>query len=273
MIVSHIEGGDCSQILFVARAYYLSKLGYNVKFETHWYKTFNEQQTNKNYIRELSFHKLFPSYPFQIATDEEIIEAKKNIKRCNDIHENDYKNQYIYINDQENRGITGFNITYVNVFIKNVLRLYMNPILNTQSNSILQTIINDKHSVAFHVRRGDVSSLFYQGNPVTKDYILKIIYFLYSKNKNITIYFFSDDPTWIKQNITLPCKYIIVENTVENGYIDLFLMTKCRIICSTQGYRSYFAYLLSYYSYIIPYRENETRSFDNILIYPALTTI
>lgn len=268
MIVSHIEGGDASQINFVCRAFYLNKLGYNVKYETEWYKAQHEHQTETNCIRLLSFDKLFPSYPFILTSEEEITEARKNIKDFKDICENDYTKQCIYINDYPNRGLR-VEDNHLSYFLSQHLKRFMKPPLNIYSYQILQAISKDPFSVAFHVRRGDVTSRYYIGNPVTKDYILKIIYFIYSKNKNITIYFFSDDTEWIRQNIRIPCKYIIIENGVENGHLDLYLMTKCKLICGTQGYRSLYAYLLSDTSSLIQYQPNEFSTLDNIIVCPA----
>jgi hypothetical protein len=102
-------------------------------------------------------------------------------------------------------------------------------ITNKQS---LATIKEETNTIAIHIRRGDyVNDEFTQqfhGN-CSLDYYIKALSLFTEKNKNITLFFFSDDSEWVKEQFEhLPySKQFIDHNKNEDSWIDMFLMSSC----------------------------------------------
>lgn len=76
-----------------------------------------------------------------------------------------------------------------------------------------------------HIRRGDycisnweISDMSYYNMAMTA---------IESQIQNPKYFIFSDDPEWCK-NIFKDDKYKIVDNNNSKGYIDLYLMSKCK---------------------------------------------
>jgi hypothetical protein len=110
--------------------------------------------------------------------------------------------------------------------IRDILINELRPIINTKPN-LLHTVslINQSFSVSLHVRRGD-----YENNKthplISIDYYFSAIELLQSKtNKDLTVFIFSDDLDWCKNNLkfTNEC-YFVSEN---EDYEDLYLITLC----------------------------------------------
>lgn len=93
-------------------------------------------------------------------------------------------------------------------------------------------IKNHKNSVGIHVRRGD-----YINNSVvatihgncSKQYYISAVDFLKNKiNSNITIFIFSDDLKWCKENLFFPDKtYYLSDEIVLKDWEELALLSTC----------------------------------------------
>ena len=83
-----------------------------------------------------------------------------------------------------------------------------------------------------HVRRGD-----YVNSPNTKaiythcdiEYYKKGLEIITKKNDNVVLFIFSDDPTWVKENMKFdfPTNYVD-HNNADFNYEDLRLMSLCK---------------------------------------------
>ncbi len=98
-------------------------------------------------------------------------------------------------------------------------------------NDHLQKKMQSESSVAVHVRRGDYSSAtaynsFFGLLPM--EYYEKSIARMQQELKDPQFYFFSDDPTWCKQNFPSINAIFISHNHGEEAYKDLLLMSSCR---------------------------------------------
>ncbi|MDO4302514.1 MAG: alpha-1,2-fucosyltransferase [Bacillota bacterium] len=89
-------------------------------------------------------------------------------------------------------------------------------------------------SVSVHVRRGDyLNSSEVYGGICTGKYYQKAIELMREKYPQAVFFVFSNDPVWtgewIKERYGEDKAFVVVEGTDENnGYLDLFLMSKCR---------------------------------------------
>ena len=102
-----------------------------------------------------------------------------------------------------------------------------------EPNKKVADIIKSTNSIAIHIRRGDyvndATTQQYHGN-CSVDYYLKAISLLTAKEKELSLFFFSDDSEWVKEQFRdLPYpKQFIDDNTGENSWKDMFLMSLCR---------------------------------------------
>lgn len=105
-------------------------------------------------------------------------------------------------------------------------------------NSDLLKDIKHTESVSIHIRRGDyLESRFIKkyGNICTLDYYKKAIELILKEYKNPAFFIFSDDIEWTKNNLQLINATYISNNTGENSFLDMFLMShsKANIIANS----------------------------------------
>lgn len=103
--------------------------------------------------------------------------------------------------------------------------------LNDENKKILEKI-NSTESISVHFRRGDylksrVANVF---GSCSEEYYQKAIDEIASKiDKTPTIFIFSDDITWVKENIKFKYETVYVDiNSGKQGYFDLELMKNCK---------------------------------------------
>lgn len=90
------------------------------------------------------------------------------------------------------------------------------------------TELGSGNSVAVHIRRGD-----YVGDRqywvLDKHYYVSAVSFLRSRIKNLRIYYFSDDPRWVREHMTGSdlSGEIISGQCTKSNIEDLFLMSRC----------------------------------------------
>ncbi len=233
------DGGICSQIAFCVLGKYLEDKGYEVKYDLSWFKNFGKD-VNGVFARDYAMDKAFPNLKFEIADEKDI----KNIKH---IHIDGYKyldklytKMYISGYPEERLQLIG---KYKDYFTDN-----FNPIDKNEVQNILDEVQNS-NSCAIHVRRGDLSQYAVgYGQTPQIDYFLKAMDIIESQNKNTTFYFFSDELDWVQENIIPNIKYnykLIDKNNSSKGYLDLYIMSRCKNVIATQGSFGNFAKILS----------------------------
>lgn len=116
--------------------------------------------------------------------------------------------------------------------IEDVIRkdfILKEPLTDISKESL--SLILKTESVSLHVRRGD-----YATDPKTNswlgvcslEYYDKAIKRIGADIKNPHFFIFSDDPAWVKENITPPFPTIYVSGNPEKPEEDIVLMSKCR---------------------------------------------
>jgi len=100
------------------------------------------------------------------------------------------------------------------------------------TNQELIEKINSTNSISLHIRRGDyVQKKRYQNVYATcsLDYYKKGVELIAEHFPNPTLYIFSDDIEWVKENLKLPYESVYVShNTGAKSYEDLRLMSLCK---------------------------------------------
>lgn len=122
--------------------------------------------------------------------------------------------------------------------------IYFNEdIIDKKNTEIAGKLKNDEKSVAIHVRRGDYLTLA-KGvyHDLSPDYYNNIIKCLSGSN----FYVFSDDIDWVKDNLKFDgVVNYISHNTGINSYLDMYLMSKCRVNVIANSTFSWWAAVLN----------------------------
>jgi hypothetical protein len=103
------------------------------------------------------------------------------------------------------------------------------PEISNSQNAEMADRIQNSHAISLHVRRGDYLAL-------AAHVLCDQAYYEAALNRIMgdlpgtpTVYVFSDDPDWAKQNLPLPCEKVVVDfNGPETDYEDMRLMTLCQ---------------------------------------------
>ncbi|EOI6144382.1 alpha-1,2-fucosyltransferase [Campylobacter coli] len=273
-VIIKVDGGIASQINFYALGQLFAKKGYKVKYDITWFDIngVNVYNTNNGYSQSFNAYwdlpKIFPDLKIDIATKEEIHTFKKKYK-VNDERALEFKPP-MYID--------GYNLSLgrqVNTTcIYNNLKKYFNPI-DLSSNKEFATLANEienSPSCGIHIRRGDLSQehIVY-GKPTSIEYFLKTIDLANKLKPNLKLFLFSDDKQWVQDNLIPHIKqnYALCDiSTPENGYLDLYLLSKCKIIVGSHGGMGLRAKLLadSNSIFITPKNIPQYKSINNIIM-------
>ena len=109
-----------------------------------------------------------------------------------------------------------------------IRRAYTFPDFSNDQNAEMAAGIGEGLSISLHVRRGDYLTL---GAHVLCDqayYDAALDRVLQGLDGDPTVYVFSDDPGWAKENLPLPCRKVVVDfNGPETDFEDMRLMSLC----------------------------------------------
>lgn len=237
LVIIKVDGGIVSQLNFFAIGQLFKTKGYKVKYDISWFEKHGKgfYNVSKNYDKDYDINwdipKIFPDEEIEIATKEEIKYYKKY--KTNDESALSYKPP-LYID--------GYNLKCDITEICTKLRKNFNP-LKIYTNEIFLALaeeIQKVQSCGVHIRRGDLSDFHtVYGEPNSICYFLKSIELVSSLQKDISLYFFSDDKKWVEQNLIPLLKnkrYILCDvSSPENPYLDLYLLSKCKFIIGSHG--------------------------------------
>ncbi|SPJ26635.1 alpha-1,2-fucosyltransferase [Falsiruegeria mediterranea] len=99
---------------------------------------------------------------------------------------------------------------------------------NTQ-NAEMAARIGEEQAISLHVRRGDYVSLNAHVLCDQNYYEAALARVLEGTEGTPTVFVFSDDPQWAKDNLPLPVKKVVVDfNGPETDFEDMRLMSLCR---------------------------------------------
>ncbi len=103
--------------------------------------------------------------------------------------------------------------------------------LPDENNRKVLNMISSGVSISLHIRRGDyVDKKRYKDvyAECSTDYYMRAIKYFEKKFPEFTVFVFSDDINWVRNNFKLPCKCVFVgHNKGKNSYEDLRLMSSC----------------------------------------------
>lgn len=249
LVIIRVDGGIASQIDFIALGLEFEARGHKVKYDISWYDECGEGAYNmengydKSYNLTFDIPKAFPNIKCNIATKEEIAH---------------YREKY-FIDDEE--VVRYIPPLYVGGYLGRKYSVKFRDFLfdnfapkeveegNTSFYSLLTDIMNTD-SCGIHIRRGDLAKPhFYYGNPTSVEYFAKNIELVLKLQPRTVFYVFSDDLQWTQKYIT-PLfgdkEFRICNvNSADKGYLDLYLLSRCKLIIGSQGSMAKFAKILS----------------------------
>lgn len=244
LIIIYLDGGVCSQINTVAFGKFLEDKGFDVKYDLTWYDECGKD-TDGRFTIPYMMNYAFPDLDIKVATQEQIsLYKQKYNKGERPIYE---CSAPLYVGWYPRE--KGFCV----VKYRDFFHKYFSPIELQQSDEFvsLSDEITSSNACGVHVRRGDLGKFNpVYGHPCKREYFLKVIDIIHKTNDNVCFYFFSDEPVWIEQNIiphlTRDIRFKIIDsNNTEKGYLDLYLLSRCKFIIASNGGLGRYAKLLS----------------------------
>jgi hypothetical protein len=141
----------------------------------------------------------------------------------------DYKN---FISNEKNNIFLGYWQTWKYFSeIENELRdsLKFPPLINQSAINDYNLIRNSNNSTSIHIRRGDYlnknnANIFYQ---LDSNYYYNAINYLLSKRGSLTLFIFSDDIEWVKNNFNFNLNVYYIHYDGDESFLDLYLMSSC----------------------------------------------
>lgn len=279
-----VDGGFGSTIAQYALGRLFKKFGYNVKYDISWFD-YSGMDCDNKFSRKFELLNVFPNLDFKIASKNEINFFKKYFYFQN-------KNTYIYNEtffEKKNIYADGYYAHWK--YFYPVREELMNDFdfssltLNQKNQEYFNSINSEENAIGIHVRRGDYVNI---GVCIlTPNYYISAIKHIIENLKpgQPHFYFFSDDMNWVKENIASKLddniSYSFVEsNDNDSGYIDFYLLSKCKHQVLSNSSFSFWAAFLSQNKgkiVIIPdawtVKDNHTKDSEVAHIVPGWTTL
>lgn len=252
MIIARINGGLGNQLFQYATARAISlKLNRKLLLDIDWYHNIRKQENhldpNATTLRDFSLKyfniKSRVITKFHLNWINRLEIRSKNSKLYKFLADGPLNNlSYTPINHNN------FSLEYIQKYPRIYLTGYWqnNDIIEKYKNLLYNDLIlkyplsinsenhlksiNEKNSVAIHVRRGD-----YISKPESRkmhascssNYYYNSIDYIQNKLTNLHYFIFSDDTKWVKNNLDLTTNTTFIDNN-EPEYEHLFLMSQCK---------------------------------------------
>lgn len=252
------DGGISSQLYQYVWGQILIDKGYNLKYDTSFFvKHGRDTLGRKN--RFFLLNRMCKLERFETAPDFLVRHYKfRYLNMENQPPNPDW--MYIEHNWHSPLYLGNYYKCEPDRFIQNIKKYVHlkapNEVLNDKNLKIYNKIISQE-SVGVHIRRGDMAINTDRWKSPENNYFVRAISLNEMKGKSY--YFFSDDISWVKNNIIplLPMQesYVLVENGDEEAHQDLYLLSSCKYQIASQGSFGVVAFVLN---------NNQ----DKILIYP-----
>ena len=227
-VIIYMDGGICSQMSMYLKGQYYKEVA-DVLYDTTWFEL-NGKDLDGRFDRKLELTKLFPTLDFKTVRRKE----KRFYKMFYSYPQSD---GYLPEPDTINR-ITYFG-GYFEMKQEDKNRLFSSCFSSDRMREPDVQLPDDGvegAKIAVHVRRGDLANRenqWYKKVPVS--YFLNAIDYVKGRFENIQLFFFSDEPEWVEENL---CPYITTSYYIIRGnkaYEDLYLISLCDVVVASQG--------------------------------------
>jgi len=251
-IIVMMDGGICSQMhQYLLGCIYREK-GYLVTYDLAFYRNWAKDE-NGVFDRNFDLLKAFPLLCFQKANQWEAFIYSKVYATNNNYF--DQSDEDIFLFDiKPPKYLGGYFHSPKRVFTDLLPKYFqVSPdVLDDDNKLLYREIESVKHSVALHIRRGDLKATHIAyGEPASIEYFRKAVSYMNRTLGEPYFYIFSDELTWVKNELIKELSIhsgqynVVAINGVDKGYMDLFLMARCAHQITSKGSLGKFAALLS----------------------------
>jgi hypothetical protein len=254
MVAVKIYGGLAGQMLQYSIGRTLSKK-YNTSLhlDISWYK--NKDFQNEQYPREFKLHNLNTVYKIlDLSGPLNKLIYTKYCRGLNPFYlkpfvEKDFsKFDASVMEAGNNLFLDGYFFSH-KYFITNrqLLSEELSPKIKMNAdNTYFLNKIRNSNSVSVHFRRGDYTLTEFH-SILAINYYQEAIDIIRQKVNNPSLFIFSDEPEWVRANITFDIPFEIVDiNKDDYNYLDIELMKNCKHnIIANSGF-SWWGALLNY---------------------------
>ncbi len=251
MIISKIVGGLGNQMFQYAAGFAAAKRNKTeLKMDLTWFDNIGKSTTQRKYEldnlrisakiatkREILRIKLWRgSYAEKILASRlplgyKLLSLPKQNYHLEDVNLN-FKSDILSIKDDAYLDGNWQSEKYFIDFSSNLRKEFEFKSKLDRTNSLMLKTILSSNSVSIHVRRADyITNKYYLKTytPLTNDYYRRALRYIQKKYSKITVFIFSDDQKWIRNNFNLKVPMIFVDiNSGATGYNDMRLMANCQ---------------------------------------------
>lgn len=182
--------------------------------------------------------KAFPYLKLEQSSDIEISVYKRCFYFAGN-HTVPRSEDYSFLKKEPPIYLGGYYLLPLNLYLKTFRNLFhLSPqVLDTRNELLCNEIKSQTNSVAVHVRRGDLKvEVYAYGKPASSTYFKNAI----AHFKDSHFYFFSDEPSWVTQELIpmlpLSKNFKVVDiNGSDKGYMDLYLIAYCKHQITSKG--------------------------------------
>lgn len=241
-VVVLLDGGICSQM----HQYLLGQLycarGCEVEYDLSFYDEWGMDKDHK-FVRNFDLLKAFPYLKMKTSTKVTNAVYKQKFYNVGN-NTNEKVDDFSFLEKKPPIYLGGYYYLPSSVWLP-VFRSTFKicpEILDHSNMQVFNEIAECSCSIAVHVRRGDLKvELYDYGKPASFDYFDKSIRYFKQKMNSAFFYFFSDEPEWVTGEL-IPqlklqgneCKVVDI-NGSDKGYMDLYLIAKCKHQVTSKG--------------------------------------
>lgn len=241
-VIVLMDGGVCSQM----HQYLLGRIfengGHKVLYDLSFYEEWGTDM-NYQFVRNFDLLKAFPYLKVKSASKLALSVYKK---KYFNLGNNTYGRQddFSFLQKKPPVYLGGYYHVPADIWLPVFRSLFrvMPEVLVAQNKLLYSEIDSRPCSVAVHVRRGDLKvEIPAYGKPASLEYFKSAVTYMQDRDMSSFFYFFSDEPDWVRDEL-IPqlyltegnCKIVDI-NGSDKGYMDLFLIARCKHQITSKG--------------------------------------
>lgn len=240
LVVIRVDGGICSQIVFVALGLQLEERGFEVRYDLSFFRENGKDLTGR-FARNWDMPQAFPGLSLKEASADAISYFRAHFRRRGTCVNSFVPPLYIDGYPERDQAFLSKREKFARL---------LKPTLDPRLSSVLTSLENGE-SCAVHARRGDLANgdKAY-GSATSISYYRRAMRIVAALRPTTCFYFFSDEPAWVRENL-LPlvpdgCSGCVMDvNGSDRGYCDLYLISRCKTVISSIGSLGVFGAALS----------------------------
>lgn len=237
-----LDGGICSQMHQYLLGQLYKESGYKVVYDLSFYNEWGMDKDHK-FVRNFDLLKAFPYLKLDVASKLMIEVYKKKFYNVGN-NTDERLEDFSFLDKKPPLYLGGYYYLPATVWLPAFHAIFkLSPeVLDEVSLRMYNEIAASPCAIGVHVRRGDLKVEQYDyGKPASFDYFDKSVRYFKQKMSSPFFYFFSDEPEWLFNEL-IPllqlteneCKIVDV-NGSDKGYMDLYLLAKCKHQITSKG--------------------------------------